>query len=76
MIKTFWDDFVGKEVKLIIEDYITDKYSGKRSEIVRARDGLFIEHDATHVCLLIHKEDRDVKVPFLKSTIKRVEEND
>ena len=44
-IKTFWDDFIGKQVTLIIQDYLTDKYTGQRQEIVRPREGYFLEHD-------------------------------
>ena len=57
----YWEKFKGKKVRLIIIDYPHPK----------ARDGIFIDYDSTHIFLQIGN-DSEPK-PFLRTSIKRID---
>jgi hypothetical protein len=59
-----WKQYKGKIVRLIIEDTPFPKH----------KDGVFINSDSTHVFLKII--DKDLPIPFLKTTIRRVDIKD
>ena len=61
MISTIWNNYKGKKVRLIIKD----------NNLVRPRDGIFIDIDDKHIFL---QSDKDkIPKPYLREDVKRVE---
>jgi hypothetical protein len=59
-----WNEYIGKKVRLIIVD----------EPFPKPKDGILIQEDKTHIWLEI--DGKTTPVPFLKTTIKRVEIKD
>lgn len=59
-----WEQYLNKEVRIMIED----------SPFPKPRDGIFINYNTTHIFLkVINKE---LPVPFLITTIRRIDVNE
>lgn len=65
-----WKHLIGKKVRLLIEDF---------NSFPKPRDGIFITIDDSHIHLQTERRDsvtgltRIEIVPFLRSTVRRVE---
>lgn len=61
MSQSDWDMYIGKEVRLLIED----------SPFPRPRDGIVTKATNTHLFLQV--KGKQLPVPFLISTIRRID---